>query len=244
MASNVTLTATPRDTRGKGDARKLRATGRVPAVIYGHGEETRLLSVDAHELDLLFSRIRVENTIIEVTIEGEKKPVKALVREVQKNIVRENVLHVDFYQIRAGERITVEVPVRLVGAAPGVKAGGILQQALNEIEVRCLPDQIPSTIEFDISALDIGDSIHLRDMAPPPGVEFLTDADRAVCSVVPPVVEVVPEVAPVAAAEVAEPEVIGKGKTDEEEEVVEEKKGERGERGEKGEKKGEKKAER
>jgi large subunit ribosomal protein L25 len=216
MATNASLTLTPRENTGKGNARKLRASGRVPAVIYGHGEETRLLSADAHELDLLFSRIRVENTIIDVTVTGEKKPVKALVREVQKHVVREEILHVDFYQIHAGERITVEVPVRLTGAAPGVKAGGILQQAASELEVRCLPDQIPETIDVDISALEIGDSIHLRDIVPPAGVEFQADADRTICSVVPPAVVAVEEVAPVV-AEVAEPEVIGKGKAEEEE---------------------------
>jgi large subunit ribosomal protein L25 len=217
MANSANLTVMPRQETGKGSARKLRSRGRVPAVIYGHGEETRLLSVDAHELELLFSRIRVENTIIDVKIEGEKKPVKALVREVQKHVVRDDVLHVDFYQIHAGERITLAVPVRLTGAAPGVKAGGILQQATSEIEVRCLPDQIPATIDVDISALGIGDSIHLRDIAAPAGVEFQVDADRTICSVVPPAVTAVEEAAPVV-EEVAEPEVIGKGKTEEEEE--------------------------
>jgi len=216
MAISANLTVMPRELTGKGNARKLRSSGRVPAVIYGHGEETRLLSVDAHELELLFSRIRVENTIIDVKIDGDKQ-VKALVREVQKHVVRDDILHVDFYQIHAGERITLAVPVRLLGAAPGVKAGGILQQATSEIEVRCLPDQIPETIDVDISALDIGDSIHLRDIAALPGVEFLVDADRTICSVVPPAVTAVEEAAPVA-AEVAEPEVIGKGKTEEEEE--------------------------
>jgi large subunit ribosomal protein L25 len=216
MAISANLTVMPREQTGKGSARKLRSSGRVPAVIYGHGEETRLLSVDAHELELLFSRIRVENTIIDVNVEGEKKPVKALVREVQKHVVRDDILHVDFYQIHAGERITVSIPVRLTGAAPGVKAGGILQQAMAEVEIRCLPDQIPQTIDVEISALGIGDSIHLSDIAAPPGVEFLADADRTICSVVPPAVTAVEEAAPVV-AEVAEPEVIGKGKTEEEE---------------------------
>jgi large subunit ribosomal protein L25 len=214
MAS-ANLTATPRAGTGKGSARKLRASGRVPAVIYGHGEETRMLSIDAHELDVLFSRIRVGSTILDVAIEGEK-PVKALVREIQKNVVRDSILHVDLYQIHAGERVTVQVQIRLVGAAPGVKAGGILQQALAELDVRCLPDQIPSALEVDVSALEIGDSIHVSDITAPSGVEIETDAVRTVCSVQPPAVEAAPEVAPVV-AEVAEPEVIGKGKTEEEE---------------------------
>jgi len=213
MAVNASLKAQERAGTGKGAARKARAGGRVPAVMYGHGEETRLLSVDGHELDLLFSRIRVESTVIEVSIEGQKKPVRALVREVQKHPARGKLLHVDFYQIHAGERITVNVPLHLLGAAAGVKAGGLVQHALDEIEVRCLADAIPASIDVDISALQIGDSLHVRDIAPPAGVELLVDGDRTVCSVMPPIVgEAEEEV--VAEAVLAEPEVIGKGKVE------------------------------
>lgn len=219
MATSASLNASPREGTGKGSSRKLRAAGRVPAVIYGHGEDTRLLSVDEHELELLFSRIHVENTVIDVTIEGEKKAVKALVREVQKHVVRDNVLHVDFYQIHAGEKVTVEIPIRITGTSPGVKLGGILQHSLSEIEVRCLPDQIPETIVIDVSELGIGDSIHVRDITPPPGVEFYVDKDRTVCSVMAPVVSAAEpgEVAEVPEDVVVEPEVIGKGKGEEDE---------------------------
>lgn len=213
MAVNASLKAQERAGTGKGAARKARAGGRVPAVMYGHGEATRLLSVDGHELDLLFSRIRVESTVIEVSIEGQKKPIRALVREVQKHPARGKLLHVDFYQIHAGERITVNVPLHLLGAAAGVKAGGLVQHALDEIEVRCLADAIPASIDVDISALQIGDSLHVRDIVPPAGIELLVDGDRTVCSVMPPIVgEAEEEV--VAEAVVAEPEVIGKGKVE------------------------------
>jgi large subunit ribosomal protein L25 len=219
MATSASLKASPRAGTGKGSSRKLRAVGRVPAVIYGHGEETRLLSVDAHDLELLFSRIHVENTVIDVAIEGETKAVKALVREVQKHVIRDHVLHVDFYQIHAGEMVTVEIPVRITGSAPGVKLGGILQHSLSEIEVRCLPDQIPETIVVDVSELGIGDSIHVRDITPPPGVEFHVDEDRTVCGVMAPVVAAVEpgEVEEAPAEGVTEPEVIGKGKGEEDE---------------------------
>jgi len=213
MAVNASLKAQERAGTGKGAARKARAGGRVPAVMYGHGEATRMLSVDGHELDLLFSRIRVESTVIEVSIEGQKKPIRALVREVQKHPHRGKLLHVDFYQIHAGERITVNVPLHLLGAAAGVKAGGLVQHALDEIEVRCLADAIPASIDVDISALHIGDSLHVRDIVPPAGVELLVDGDRTVCSVMPPIVgEAEEEV--VAEAVVAEPEVIGRGKVE------------------------------
>lgn len=217
MATNATLAAIPREASGKGGARKLRATGRIPAVIYGHGEETRLLSVDAHELHLLFSRIRVESTVITVEIEGEPTPARALVREVQKHVYRDDFVHVDFYQIHAGEAITVDVPIRLIGTAAGVKAGGIMQHALNEIEVRCLPDRIPSTLDVDISALEIGDSIHVSDVTAPEGVEFLVDEERTICSVMAPTLATEEEEGEAEETDgVDEPEVITKGKDEDE----------------------------
>jgi large subunit ribosomal protein L25 len=124
---------------------------------------------------------------------------------------------VDFYQIHAGEKLTVQIPIKLIGAAPGVKAGGILQHALDELEVSCLPDAIPDRIEVDISGLDIGDSIHVHELNVPEGVEVESDADRTVCSVVPPTISVEEAPAEVAAEVSAEPEVIGRGKADEEE---------------------------
>jgi large subunit ribosomal protein L25 len=212
------LSARAREGTGKGNARKLRAAGRIPAVIYGHGEETRKLSVDAHELKTLFSKIRVENTVITMNIEGESEPSQALVREVQRHAYRDDFVHVDFYQIHAGEAITVEVPIRLLGNPPGVKAGGVLQHALNEIEVRCMPDRIPGTLDVDISGLEVGDSVHVSDIPQPAGVEFLVDPERTVCSVMAPTlaVETEEEAAEVPGGELEEPEVIVRGKAEEE----------------------------
>jgi large subunit ribosomal protein L25 len=218
MATNAALSAQPRAGRGKGASRKLRATGRIPAVVYGHGEATRELSVDARELERLFSQIHRDNTVINLKIEGETAEVKALVREVQSHPARGTILHLDFYQIHAGERITVEVPIELTGTAAGERAGGILQHALSELEVRCLADQIPSEITIDVSALEIGDSLHVSDLPIPEGVEVLVDADRTVCSVIPPAVvavEAPAEGAEPAAATTAEPEVIKRGKEEE-----------------------------
>ena len=216
MAVNASLKAQERSGTGKGAARKVRAAGRVPAVLYGHGEATRLLTLDAHELALLFSRVHAESTVIEVAIEGDKKPVRALVREIQKHAHKPQLLHVDFYQIHAGERITVNVPLRLVGAAGGVKAGGLMQHAMDEVEVRCLADAIPDSIDVDVSGLGIGDSLHVRDIVPPAGVELHVDGDRTVCSVMPPIVGEV-EVEAVVEEPVGEPEVIGRGKPEAEE---------------------------
>ncbi len=182
MATDATLRAAIREGRGKGPARRMRAAGRVPAVVYGRGEEDRALSVDAHDLERLFARISVENTLIQLEIDGQPG-TRVLVREVQVHPFRPEVLHVDFYQVHAGERLNLAVPVRLVGTAEGVTAGGILDQSLHEIEIRCVPDQIPETIEVDVSGLQVGDSLHVRDVALPAGVEFYTDADRTICSV-------------------------------------------------------------
>lgn len=189
MVTTATLNAALRQEHGKGPARRLRRAGKVPAVIYGHGEATRSLALDAHELDRLFARISVENTIISLNIDGERGgPVRALVREVQMHPFRPEVLHVDFLQIHAGERVHLEVPVRLVGTAAGVKAGGILQQTLHDVEVRCLPDQIPEALEVDVSGLEIGQSLHVSDLPVPDGVEVETDGERVLCTVIPPTV--------------------------------------------------------
>ena len=212
MVSNATLGAKPRDGRGKNDARKLRAQGLVPAVLYGHGEETRALTVNAHELKRLFSRIHVENTIIDLKVDGQE--VKALVREVQSHPSRGDILHVDFYQIHSGEKVTVEVPIVLTNTAAGVRAGGILQQQMDAIEIRCLPDAIPDEIAADVSQLEIGDSLHVRDLTVPPAVEVLVDGERTVCSVLPPTVGAA-EGAAAEAPSSSEPEVIRRRKEEE-----------------------------
>jgi large subunit ribosomal protein L25 len=120
-----------------------------------------MVSVDAHELDLLFKRVHWENTIIEITVEGEHAPVRTLVKEVQAHPHRPFILHVDFQQIHAGEVLHVDVPVRLHGTPPGVKEGGVLMHTVTDLSIRCTPDRIPEFIDVDISGLEIGDSIHL-----------------------------------------------------------------------------------
>jgi large subunit ribosomal protein L25 len=217
MATSAQLKAQPRQDTGKSATRKMRAAGRIPAVVYGHGDETRKLTVDAHELELLFKRVHYENTIIEVDIEGEPAPVKTLIREVQSHAYRPDVLHVDFQQVHADEPIHVEIPIHLLGTAPGTRLGGVLMQVITDLEVRCLPDRIPEVIEIDISHMQINDAVHLRDLTLPPGVEPLIDADRTICSITPPSVMVTEEGAEeVAAEDTSEPEVIGKGREDEE----------------------------
>lgn len=189
MAVGADLKAVLREERGKGPVRRLRAAGWIPAVLYGHREDTRVLSIDSHELERLLSRISVENTLITLDIEGEKgPPVRALVRDLQVHPFKPEVVHLDFYQIHAGERVDVEIPIELTGNAAGVKMGGILQQVLHDLAITCLPDQIPEKVEVDVSLLEIGDSIHVHELSLAEGVDVETDTARTVCSVVAPTV--------------------------------------------------------
>lgn len=214
--ANVKLTAEPRSGSGKNDNNKLRASGKIPAVVYGYGEETRSVAIDAHETELLFSKIHVENTVISLSIDGEKGAVKTLVREVQKHPARGNVLHVDFYQIHAGEMVHIQIPLSFVGASVGVKNGGMLQHTMDELDIRVSADNIPERLEVDVSELEVGDSIHVRELKVPAGVEVLDAPDRSVCSVIPPQAGIADAVAPEAAAAAAtgEPEVIRRKKED------------------------------
>ncbi len=200
------LAAETRSDMGKGVARKLRAAGKVPAVIYGHGETTRSLTLDAHELQLLFGKVHWENTLITLDIGGES--VSTLVREVQKHAFKSDILHVDFYQIHANEKLEVEIPIRLVGTPAGIKLGGMLSQMINDLMVSCLPANIPDHIDVDISHLDLNDAVHVSDLKLPEGVESVIDADRVVCVVNPPSGVADPATAPAVAG--GEPEVIKK----------------------------------
>src|SRR5574341_572721 len=217
MAQQVTLTAERRTATGKGGARKLRAAGRVPAVVYGHGREPEPLSLSQTELEKALIGIAAASTVIDLTVDG--KPIKTLIREIQRTAVRRDIVHVDFYEIHADEKITLKVPVHLVGTPDGVRnAGGVLDQVLREIEIEVLPAHIPERVELDVTALTIGKSLHVRDLQLPHGT-ILTHADDTVCTVVPPRIEEV--VAPVAeaAAEPAEPELIRKPRAEEEAEA-------------------------
>lgn len=207
MVNSATLKANSRAERGKGAARKLRAAGRVPAVVYGETREARAISVDVRELERLFAGISVDNTVIELGIDDGAK-IRVLVRETQRHPYRDEILHVDFYQVRAGETVSVEVPLRLVGTPAGVREGGVLDQILHEVLVSCVVDRIPESIEHDISELAIGDTVHVGDLKLPSGVESELEADRVICSVTPPTVPALEEPAEAPAGEETSPELI------------------------------------
>lgn len=221
MATTLTtLSASSRTQTGKGAARKLRADGRIPAIVYGPGAETRQLSVNANEVARLFSRISVENTLIELNVD-EGDPVRVLVREVQSHVYRPEILHIDFYEVRRGEKITLETPIQILGTPAGVVEGGVLNHNLTSLEIRCEPAQIPDSIDVDVAGLEIGDSIHVGDLELPEGVEAVTDAEQPICSVVAPTIEPIEPDAEVDEEidAVIEPELIDEREPDDEEEV-------------------------
>ncbi len=214
MAKILSLAASPREKTGKGAARQTRFRRQVPAVIYGHGRATQPLTVEAAALEKALTGVDPESTIIELAVDGKK--VKALIREIQRHPVRPDIIHVDFYEIHAEEKVKLKVPVHLVGNPDGVRnAGGVLDQVTREVEIEVLPENIPDRVELDVTVLKIGDSLHVTDLRITNAV-ILTQADLTIATVVPPRAE---EVAPVveAPAEVAEPELIRKVREGEEE---------------------------
>jgi len=216
MARQASIAASPRDRSGKGVARSLRRDGKVPAVIYGRGRDPEALAVDTVALTRLLTEISAATTLVDVTVEG-RAPVKALIREIQRNPVRPaDIIHLDLYEVRAGEKITVEVPVHFTGVPEGVRNfGGVLDQTTHALQVRVLPADIPEHLEVDVTALNIGQSIHVGELSFP-NLEIMTDARVTVCTVVAPRAEEV--AAPTAEAEaVAEPELIRKPKEEGEE---------------------------
>lgn len=216
MAQTVTLGAQRRSSSGKGAARQMRLNGQIPAVIYGHGREPESLTISAAELKRALTGVEVSTAVIDLDVEGTG--VKALVREIQRHPFKAEVLHVDFYEIHAGEKLTLQLGVHLIGSPDGVRnGGGVLDQVLRDITIRVLPKDIPDRFDVDVTELHVGQSLHVRDLSIP-NVEILTDGGKTVCTVVAPKVET-EEVAAVAEEEeTAEPELIRKPREEDEDE--------------------------
>lgn len=177
------LVAERREGAGKGVARKLRAAGRVPAIVYGRGMEPIPVSVDAKELYHVLHRGGA-NVLLDLVVDGE--PHLALAREVQRDHIRNRYVHVDFLAVSRTEKITVSVPIQVIGESVGVKAGGVLEHHLWEVEAECLPGDVPEEIEVDVSALGVGDSLKVGDLVAPEGVEIVSPPEELVLAVVPP----------------------------------------------------------
>jgi large subunit ribosomal protein L25 len=214
MAESVVLVAQPRSSKGSREARRLRDQGMVPGVVYGHGEATLSVSLGA---DALYKAIRQGARVVDLEQGGKLE--KALIRELQWDPLGHDILHVDFARVAADERITIEVRLELRGTAPGVTAGGSLDQPLHDLKVECLAISVPESIRVNIGELQIEGVIHVRDLVLPEGVVAVSDPDAVVVQVNPPVVEAAAAPAAPAEGEQAEPEVIGRQRPVEEEEA-------------------------
>jgi large subunit ribosomal protein L25 len=226
--------AKPRQGGGKNDARRLRTTGMIPAVVYGAGQDSQAIAVDPKQMNRILRSESGHNSIFDLSLGGQT--AKVMIVDWQYEPIKGALLHVDMKRIAMDKVLQVSVPVVLKGEAPGVKVqGGILEQILREVEIQCLPADIPGHIDADVSQLNFGEVIRVSDLPHDDKVKFITDETQPVAHVVAvkEVVEAAPaEAAVEGAAAAAEPEVIKKGKQDAE--------GEAAEGGDKGEKKAEK----
>ncbi|MGB6929959.1 MAG: 50S ribosomal protein L25/general stress protein Ctc [Syntrophobacteria bacterium] len=197
--TTVALAAQSRTETGKGVARSLRRQALIPAVFYGPEVDPVPLILQSRDLEKLITTGAGENILIDLNIEDGKSTQshRAMIKEIQVDPVKQNILHVDLYAISMDKKISVEVPITLTGTAVGVSdEGGILQQVSRTLEISCLPDRIPEAFELEVTALAIGDSLHVSDLEIPEGVEVLAEDELTIASVVPPtkVEEIEPEV--------------------------------------------------
>jgi large subunit ribosomal protein L25 len=189
--SEYKLAAENRSEAGKGAARRLRASGRVPAVLYGHGTKPQHLSVDARQFGQALRTDAGVNVLI--SLEVGRNQHLALAKEIQRHPVKGSLIHVDFIQVRRGEKVHVQVPVHLVGEAPGAREGGILDQDLYQLNVEAEVTAVPEAVDADVSGLGIGDVLRVADLKAPDGAVILDDPEASVVSVVAPTVEAEPE---------------------------------------------------
>jgi len=182
----VSLVVQPRDTTGSRSARRMRGAGLIPGVLYGHGKHATLIAIDPHDLRLALSGEAGRHAVLDVTIEGHKRAHKAIVKDVQHDAVRAAVTHIDLQEIRLDEVIETTVSVRFEGECKGVKAGGLLEEAIREVTVRGKVTAIPEHLMLDITELALGHTAKVSELQVPEGLEIVDDPDAVLCSVIPP----------------------------------------------------------
>jgi large subunit ribosomal protein L25 len=210
--SEINLKAKKREEYKESTLNQIRKKGVIPGIYYGHGVDN--ISIAATEIDLRHLIYTTESHIINLNVEGDDTVYSCIMKDVQFHPVTDKPLHFDLIALKEGETITIEVSVHLVGNAIGVREGGVLQHILHKLDVECLPADIPSHIDVDISELNVNDSIKIGDLKVG-NIKILNDENASVVSVVPPTVE--KEVLPETTEEPTEPEVISKSKKDEDE---------------------------
>ena len=213
MSSHLRIAAQPRTSTGRNAVKQLKTAGLVPGNIYGAKVPAQAIQFNARELTSLLDHAASESVLVEVAIGGGADVTTALIQEVQHDPVSRRVLHVDLHAVAMDEVLDAEVPIESTGTSPGVATGGgVLQQSLRVLEIECLPGDLPDFIAVDISGLNIGSSLHVRDLVLPRGVKAKTDPDLTVFAVTEPTVA---EEEPAGTAEVAaQPEVIAEKKTE------------------------------
>lgn len=236
------ITVEAREKSGKGVARKLRRDGKIPGVLYSKGDSMPL-SLNLPSLNKVFRSAAGENVLLNLKIEGAKKKSErtALIRDLQRDPITGQLLHVDLFEVSMDKEIRIKVPIEIIGDQPlGIKEGGMLQHNLREIEIECLPSHIPDRIPVDASSLNIGDTIHVGDLKIEKNIKVITEADQPVVTVAAPISEEKLEelLTAVPVEEIKEPEIVGKAEEELEAEEAKEKvkKEEKAEKVEKGEK--------
>jgi large subunit ribosomal protein L25 len=227
--SQISLQAKPRTERGKGPARRLRAAGRFPGIVYGGDAQPCAISLDEHSFEQMLNHGLTQNTLINLDVEGQSEKQIAILRQLQRDPVSRRPRHIDLLRVRLDQVVEFEIPIHPVGDNEAIKGGGLLEHIQRTVAVRCKPMAVPVAIEVDISAMDFHQPIHLGDITLPEGVEAVSDPSLVLLAVIKPraVVsagaeatvegeEPVEGEAPAETAAASEPEVIGKGKKEEE----------------------------
>lgn len=209
MTAASELTATSREILGKANRRL--GKDAVPAVLYGPGRDPLPIAIDRHDFELFASHHAAGATLVDLQLEGEKKPVHAMIRDIQHSPLKGTILHVDFMEVQMNKPVSAVVTLSLVNDPEGVKAGGVLTVSLHELNVEAKPGDLPEVIEVDVSGLELNHSIHVSDITAPAGVTITDDGELIVASVQPPRTEEAEE----AVLEESEPVLIGKDETEE-----------------------------
>ncbi len=187
----IQLESKDRSTIGKGSARKLRSMGRLPAILYGPKTSSIMLSLDYKQFDKILGEKSAENIIFDLKIDslGKTNSKKVMIKEIQKDPVTRDRLHVDFYEISMEKELEVSIPIYLINEPIGVTQGGILEHIRRELRISCMPKNLVDKIDIDVSNLDIGQSLHIEDVSFPPGLNSLEDGDLTIATVVAPSIE-------------------------------------------------------
>lgn len=213
MSQEIVVEVSERTEKGKGAAGRLRRTGRIPGIVYGLGVPSFPVAVESRKIEQVLGLESGKNTIFTLALSGQSQSRAVMIRDLQRDPVSENLVHVDFARVDLTKTVRVEVPVRLLGVPEGVKTdGGILEFVLRQVEVECLPASIPEHLDVDVSALRMNQNLSVADLPALEGVKVLEDPESILCVVAPPRAEEAPAAAVEEAPAAAEPEVIKKGK--------------------------------